>query len=276
MKMVKKLLLGLVAVAAVISLTGCMPKDDDDNAIKKGVGKYYINYTYEKAADATGEDAQNYRAYRSTGLKHAGALVKLTFKADPDAAYAPGASKLGVIFGLTEDKTAKTRDFNIIGIAKNGDWYVSTMKNIVDIRARNFGASTKASAEAAGEPFEKEHEALYNSKISMPAADADGNVSVYVWYQATKSGSYKWAVLDMTKEQADEWKALSKEEKKDAAIPTATKVLKKGEITGAFTAVTKDFTEPQYPISVYAMVSDQATLNGEWLMSGYYLEAEEE
>lgn len=274
MKMVKKLLLGLVAVAAVISLTGCMPKDDDNNAIKKGVGKYYINYTYEKAADATGDSAKNYRAYRSTGLKHAGALVKLTFKANEEGD--PGSSKLGVIFGLTEDKTAKTRKFNIIGIAKNGQWYVSTMENITDIQAYNFGASNKASAKTAGEPYEYEWEAINASTISMPAADANGNVSVYVWYQATKSGSYKWAVLDMTKEQADAWKALSKEEKKEAAIPTATKVLKSGTITGAFDAVTEDFKEPQYPISVYAMVSDKATLCGEWVMSGYYLEAEEE
>jgi hypothetical protein len=270
MKMVKKLLLGLVAVAAVISLTGCMPKDDDNNAIKKGIGKYYIDYTYEKAADST---EKNYRAYRSTGLKHAGALVKLTFKASKDATYAPGTSELGVIFGLTENKTAKTRNFNIIALSKTGQWYVSTMTDIKDIKAYNFGASTTA---AAGEPKEKEWVAIDSSTISMPAADADGNVSVYVWYQATKAGSYKWAVLDMTKEQADAWKALTKEEKKDAAIPNATKVLKSGTITGAFEAVTEDFKEPQYPISVYAMVSDKATLNGEWLMSGYYLEAEEE
>lgn len=270
MKMVKKLLLGLVAVAAIISLTGCTPPtDDENNAIKKGVNKFTINYTYEKPADST---EKNYRAYRSTGVKHAGALVKLTFKGDED----PGTSKLGVIFGLEENKEGKevkSRNFNIIALSKSGQWYVSTMTDIVDIKAYNFGASTTA---AAGEPKEKKWVALNSSTISMPAADAKGNVSVYVWYQATKDGSYKWAILDMTEAQADEWKAKKREEKKDAAIPTATKVLKSGTITGAFEAVTEDYKEPQYPISVYAMVSDKATLDGEWVMSGYYLEAEEE
>lgn len=270
MKMVKKLLLGLVAVAAVISLTGCMPKDDDNNAIKKGIGKFSINYTYEKPADST---EKNYRAYRPTGFKHAGALVKLTFKGEDD----PGSSKLGVIFGLEEKKEGKevkTRDFNIIGVSKNGQYYVSTMTDIVDIKAYNFGASTTAKA---GEPKEKEWIPITSgsANLTLPKDDK-GNTYVYVWYQATKDGDYKWAILDMTKEEADAWKALTKEEKKDAAIPEGATVLKQGTITGAFEAVTEDFKEPQYPISVYAMVSDGKTLNGEWLMSGYYLEAEEE
>lgn len=268
MKMVKKLLLGLVAVATVISLTGCMPKDDDDNAIKKGIGKFSIDYTYEKAAD--GED--NYRAYRPTSLKHAGALVKLTFKGEED----PGSSKLGIIFGLVEKKEGKevkTRDFNIIGLAKNGQYYVSTMTDIVDIQKYNFGATTNAQA---GEPKEKEWVPITSgsSNLTLPKDD-NGNTYAYVWYQAT-GGNYKWAILDMTKDQADAWKALKKEDKKDAAIPTATKVLKSGTITGAYVAEEGDFKEPQYPISIYAMVKDGKTLNGEWKMSGYYLEAEEE
>ena len=272
MKMVKKLLLGLVAVAAVISLTGCMPKDDDNNAIKKGIGKFSINYTYEKPADVT-ED--NYRAYRPTGFQHAGALIKLTFKGEED----PGSSKLGVIFGLTENKDAETkkvvsRDFNIIGLSKNGQYYVSTMTDIVDIQKNNFGAATDAKA---GEPKEKEWVAITSgsANLTLPKDDK-GNTYAYVWYQATKDGDYKWAILNMTKEDADAWKALSKEDKKDAAIPAGATVLKQGKITGAFEAVTEDFKEPQYPISVYAMVKDGKTLNGEWLMNGYYLEAEEE
>ena len=265
MKMVKKLLLGLVAVAAVISLTGCMPKDDDDNAIKKGIGKFSIDYTYEKAAD--GED--NYRAYRPTSLKHAGALVKLVFKADGD----PEKSKLGVIFGLQETKKdgVKTRDFNIIGLAENGQYYVSSMYNIVDIQEYNFGATTTA---AAGEPKEKEWIPITggSSNLSLEKDDS-GNTYAYVWYQADKSGNYKWAILDMTDDQAKAWKKLSNDDKAAGNVPEATKVYKSGTITGAFAAADK---EPKYPISIYAMVKDGKHLKGEWIMSGYYLEAEEE
>jgi hypothetical protein len=267
MKLVKKLMLGLVAAAAVIALAGCvMPTDDENSTIKKGTGKYTIDYTYEKPAGSTDD---NYRAYKSTGLKHAGALVKLTFKGDQD----PGASKLGVIFGLTEDKTAKTRDFNIIGVSKNGQYYVSTMTDIVDIQDNNFGATTNAKA---GEPKEKEWVPITsgNSNLKMPTA-TDAGVSVYVWYQAVPAGNYKWAILDMTDEQATAWKKLTKADKKAGNVPTATKVLAQGTITGAFEAVTEDYKEPQYPISVYAMVKDGKTLKGEWGMIGYYLEAED-
>ncbi len=272
MKMVKKLLLGLVAVAAVISLTGCMPKDDDNNAIKKGVGKFSINYTYEKAAD--GED--NYRAYRPTSLKHAGALIKLTFKGDED----PGASKLGVIFGLTENKDAETkkvvsRDFNIIGVAKNGSYYVSSMYDIVDIQKYNFGATTTA---RDGEPKEKIWvDVTSGSKNLTMAKDAKDNTCVYLWYQAVADVGYKWAFLDMTDDEAKAWKALKDEDKKSGVAPTtAKKALASGTINVDFEAGVTAGDEPQYPISVYAMVKDGKTLNGEWLMSGYYLEAEEE
>ena len=77
----------------------------------------------------------------------------------------------------------------------------------------------------------------------------------------------------MTDDQAKAWKSLTKDEKAAGNVPTATKVYKSGTITGAFAAAEK---EPKYPISIYAMVKDGKNLKGEWVMSGYYLEAEEE
>ena len=200
-------------------------------------------------------------------MKHAGALVKLVFKADGD----PEKSKLGIIFGLQETKKdgVKTRDFNIIGLAENGQYYVSSMYDIVDIQEYNFGATTNAKA---GEPKEKEWIPITSPNLSLEKDD-DGNTYAYVWYQADKLGNYKWAILDMTDDQAKAWKKLTDDDKAAGNVPTATKVYKSGTITDAFAAADK---EPQYPISIYAMVKDGKHLKGEWIMSGYYLEAEEE
>ena len=103
------------------------------------------------------------------------------------------------------------------------------MYNIVDIQEYNFGASTTA---AAGEPKEKEWIPITggSSNLTLPKDD-NGNTYAYVWYQAT-GGNYKWAILDMTDDQANAWKNMSDDDKAAGAIPTATKVYDKGTKLG--------------------------------------------
>ena len=137
MKMVKKILLGTLAVAAVLSLASCGKiKDDENNAIKKNSStKYSIDYENSSSS--------RYRAYESTSLNHAGALVKVKFDKGTDSVA--GASKMGVIFNLKEADGKK--NFYIIGLGGNNanpNFYVSVMENITDIQAENFGASTTA------------------------------------------------------------------------------------------------------------------------------------
>ena len=71
MKMVKKILLGLTAAALVTSFIGCKQVDDEKKAIDGSNNDYSIDW------ENSGDD--NYRAYKSTSLNHAGALVKVTF-----------------------------------------------------------------------------------------------------------------------------------------------------------------------------------------------------
>ena len=255
MKMVKKVLMGLAVAAVAFALTGCL-QDDTEKAIKGSGSKYSIDYT--------NEGTENYRAYKSTGLSHAGGLVKVTFDKECDA----DVSKMGVIFGLEERKVdkKKLRDFNIIGIAKDGKYYVSTLTNIEDIQANNFGAEVNA---ATG-PSEKEWVPITDGKkVSMTAESADGNLFVYVWYQAQLNGSYKWALATMTDDQAKKF------DKNVGDIPEGASVLAQGVITGAFDPVTEAKKLPQRKISVYAMIKPGKTLTGKWNIVGKYLEAED-
>ncbi len=262
MKMVKKSLLGLVVAAMVLSLTGCGVKDDPEGIIKGTAGNYSVNYTYENQ-----DTTATYRAYKSTGFRHAGALVKFTFNKD-DIANA-GNSKLGLIFGLKETKNGdqKIRNFYIIGLGANGDYYVSKYENVVDIQAENFGASTSALGTDPKETI------LVDITSSSLYTDADQNKYAYIWYQAYNDGSFQWKIMNMTDEEVNNWKQQDDAGKR-ANQPVASASINGDIITGAFGACDAG-KEPQDYIAVYARVQGSKTLNGKINFKGDYREAED-
>ncbi len=272
MKMVKKILFGLVAVAAVLSLASCgIKKDDPEGIIKGTAGNYSVNYKYENA-----DTTATYRAYKPTGFKHAGALVKVTFNAADLANI--GNSKFGLIFGLKETKNGdqKIRDFYIIGLGAEkhneeyGKYYVSKYENVVDIQAENFGAPEDGGAAAAGKPQETVKVGITN--CSLPK-DGEGNVYAYIWYQANNTtGAYDWKILNMEDSAATEWQTKQDTDKRGNS-PTGTPIAY-GSITGAFEPCDAN-KEPQDYIAVYARVQGSKTLNGKVNFKGDFREAED-
>ena len=265
MKMVKKVLLGLGLAAAVLALAGCALKDDPKGVIKGGNGSWSVNYTFNDAETAD----DTYRAYKPTGIQHAGALIKVTFN-DPEADA--GASKMGVIFDLEEQKVGseRIRSFNIIGIGQNGEWYVSRFTNVKDIQEYNFGTELTGSDKA----IENEIVELGSESAVTFQNDVNLSKSVYVWYQAKLDGYYDWKILKMTPEQVNDWKALT-DKQKQTTPPVGTVVFESDSTTRiqySTSAVTK---EPQHSISVYAMIKGGKTLNGSWKIAADYLEAED-
>ena len=278
MKMVKKILLGLVATATVIGLAGCKQIDDEKKAIDGSGNNYSVDYTN----DGTG----TYRAYKSTSLKHAGALVKVTFN-EPNA---NNASKMGLIFDLHENAD-KSKSFYIIGLAgtPTANCYISKMENITDIQASNFGASTTATGTNPKETIIWNPDASQGiGSITRPAAVSDGSVSYYVYYKAfpngtgdtTGKGHYEWGVFDFTEAQAETAKAMMKKENATeeatlarlAAIANGVK-LQGGTISSAFDIT--GTTVPQNQIAVYANILEKKSLKGKWKFLDMYKEAEE-
>ncbi len=275
MKMVKKILLGTLTVAAILAFASCKQPDDPKKAINGSGNNYSIDWT--------NEDNNVYRAYNPTSFNHAGALVKVTFE-KPDAS---NFSKMGVIFNLTEN-TDKSKSFCIIGLAaatgaKN--FYVSRFSNITDIQAANFGATVNA---ATG-PSEKVEVDLTDANriTTLPPAAADGSVSYYIYYKAFPNGTtgtagkgyYEYGVYNFTEEQATAANAMMK---KETAAEEATLArinalgvtpLKSGTITDAFDLKNGDV--PQTKMAVYAMVSAKKSLKGKWKYLDMYKEAEE-
>ena len=263
MKMVKKILLGLVATASVLSLVSCGLKDDTNKAMGGTGDKPTIDY------ENTG--TENYRCYKSTSLKHAGAIVKVVFE-NPEAS---GISKMGVIFDLHENKTNKNAvDFYIIGLASNSDcenFYVSKFTNVTDLQAKNFGTELETNPADEDELIELSNDNKIPS-AKLPAIAEDGSRSYYIYYKALKEGKYEYAVLDMTDATA---KKLKAKDLSISSMPAGVTVIKSGTISNAFDAVTKDDQVPQNKIGCYAMVAPKKTLKGHWDFFNTYLEAEE-
>jgi len=259
MKMVKNILLGLTAAALVIGFASCKQADDPKDAIDGSGNKYSI--------DHENTETENYRAYKSTSLKHSGALVKVKFdKKDV------GLSKMGVIFDLHENKANKdAKEFYIIGIGTSTDtnFYVSKFTNVTDIQAKNFGTELKENKAVEDELVKL---SAANS-IAVPAAATDGSVSYFVYFKGFKEGYYEWAVLSTTDEVA---KTIKIDDAKYDTIKeiTGVSVLAHGKISGAFEAVASDDKIPQNQMAVYAMVSPKTTLKGSWNYLGMYHEAE--
>lgn len=271
MKMVKKVLMGMAVLAIAVALTGCL-KDDKEKAIKGSGNKYTVEYT--------NEGSEAYRAYAATGMAHAGALVKVTFDS-----INTSSSKMGIIFDLHDSKSgvkdakgAAAKDFYAIAIGNEGDgsYYVSKFTDIVDIQAKNFGATTTAKEK---EPKEVEYVKLVtgNLKAKMPAKAADGSRSLYIYYRCLGEGIYEWAILNLTDEQANEYSNVTGEFKTD--LPD-TVIVAAGDIglesASSISAIAAAVgNPPQNKIAFYAQVAPKATLKGSWNIKGTYKEAED-
>ena len=268
MKMVKKLLLGLVAVATVLTLVSCdglLNKDDDAGAITGSGKKYKVSYK--------NEETDAYRAYKATKLKHAGALVKVTFDSNN-----VGTSKMGIIFDLKDDVKEDARQFYIIGFNPSSsvkNFYVSKFTNVTDIQAANFGTgiSENPAKEVEIVPLSM------SNNINFPAADADGKFSVYVYYKALTDGSFDWKVLNIDDDYAKAYDFVE-------GNFVASTILAQGNThkTGGKTVnkvATPEYEacaegkQPQNKIAFYAQVAAGVELKGSWNVIGTYLEAED-
>ena len=139
MKLSKKVLAVFSMVAALamaVSFTSCGEDDDDEkDAISKGNSdSFSIAYT--------NEDSSVYRGYKTTSLKHSGALTKVTM--DTSSA---NAGAMGYIWDLESNSKREAKDprrFCIVGFNYDGTQvnpYVSVYKNVTDISLNNFGAA---------------------------------------------------------------------------------------------------------------------------------------
>lgn len=188
MKMVKRILLGTLVLAAALALTSCGEKQDEEKAIKKDGT---VNYT-------NNGKAKYYRSFSSTSTKHYAADAVITIEnADTltgtDASVTATAG-FGFVFGLEEvtskfpkvqtpkldengaPKTnikgeivyrdVKYYTFGIAALrynakAKKAQYYISWVKNVPDT-VFNYNDETT---------FEDKSLAAWNPGVTLPVTD---------------------------------------------------------------------------------------------------------
>ena len=161
MKMVKKILLGLAATAAVIAFVGCGTTVGNDK--EEEGGKKIINGSTQKAylGEKDGEGYENTsdstnREMKLFATKHYDSFVALTLT---DETKTSVNGQLGYVFNYTENKDdAGTVNFITIGYRNNAgtiDTYISQYYNIstAEFDKPNFGASKDVNNRVKGTDF---------------------------------------------------------------------------------------------------------------------------
>ncbi len=119
MKMVKKILLGLAATAAVVTFVSCAEKNDENNMLDVKGDSCSIDYTNETDGYS--------RGFQTLKTKHVDGICKITINKN-----SAKDGVLGYIFNFTENAD-KTDNFTIAGVRINGtklEGYVSDYKNV--------------------------------------------------------------------------------------------------------------------------------------------------
>ena len=163
MKMVKKILFGLVVITTLLTLTGC-PKDlndflngDDDDQVDTDqmVGDVITGTAGNAKIEKANDTLNNARDIQLLATKHYGSRAKI-IQQDIDPNNAHGVQ--GFVFNVVKHKagdevgtrvyTENMVDFMVVSIGYAGgpNYYISAYRNIKNLQATNFGASEATSA----------------------------------------------------------------------------------------------------------------------------------
>ena len=139
MKMVKKFLIGLIAVSTVLALSGCKPLESGGDGELEG-DKWEAVMTVD---NSTGTGYSRYWKQFGTAEKVEG--IKTTVKFDSAASDA-GNSVMGIVFDLNKNSD-NTVDFCLIGISNRGGlkYYFERYVNVPTSKTKTEAGITDSS-----------------------------------------------------------------------------------------------------------------------------------
>ena len=295
MKLVKKFLLGLTAVALAAALVSCdgllnkpiggVQEEDDDVAVTGAVNGEMIQGS---ASNATiyveNNEDKILREVNPLLTKHYGSRAKIV-QEDIDTTKAKGM--MGYAFNVTkktdEDTKAVTYDLSIVGATMYKGvpcTYISVFRNISKLNESNLGATDKHVYKAADyEKFLADTEPCECEILALPVANgkATKNLDYYAYDEEAKTftvcinvvaeenGSYTIEYYDPKDVLKESGSWISSLKLKDVTN------IEKVTISQTVTGYTK---KTQAGLGVYANVYGNSTLKGSWRLSGIKGEAE--
>jgi hypothetical protein len=293
MKLSKKLaFLGAAALLATAVFVGCTEEDDDEAGAISGSGKKYsVNYTNEKTASTESDGV--YRAYKTAGTRHLGALVKITIKNQETDSH---DGNMGFIWDLKQSKDAASvvegstttapavtekgpRNFFAFGCQWQKGlgfrYYVSRYFNVTNIQDKNFGATTKVTTYKDGILATEPKEIAVQDWKELSDVKINSDKTVIVWadiypvFNGSKYGVPYAETACATDDQNGYWivDLYDSDPTKDGANKLDSVIID-SSVTG-YTA-----KPAQASAGVYMNVQPQSTLTGAWDFSNFYAEAE--
>ena len=298
MKLVKKFLLGLTAVALAAALVSCdgllnkpiggvteAQEEDDDVAVDGAVnGEMITGQASNAKINVTNNENKILREVNPLLTKHYGSRAKIV-QEEIDETKAKGM--MGYAFNVTkktdEDTKAVTYDLSIVGATMYKGvpcTYISVFRNISKLNESNLGATTKHVYKPADyEKFLADTEPCECEILALPVANgkATKNLDYYAYDEEAKTftvcinvvaeenGSYTieyYNPKDVLKENGSWISSLALKKVTD---------IDKYTIPASVTGYTK---KTQAGLGVYANVYGNQSLKGSWRLSGIKGEAE--
>lgn len=295
MKLVKKFLLGLAAVALAAALVSCdgllnkpiggVQEEDDDVAVTGAVNGEMIQGSASNATiDVENNEDKILREVNPLLTKHYGSRAKIV-QEDIDTTKAKGM--MGYAFNVTkytdEDTKAVTYDLSIVGATMYKGvpcTYISVFRNISKLNESNLGATKDHIYKVADyEKFLADTEPCECEILALPVANgkATKNLDYYAYDEEAKTftvcinvvaeenGSYTIEYYDPKDVLKENGSWISSLKLKDVTN------IEKVTIPQTVTGYTK---KTQAGLGVYANVYGNSTLKGSWRLSGIKGEAE--
>ena len=293
MKMVKKILLGLVTGALVLGFVGCKPPEGgDSNAINEGSifsSKADINETNASADDVN-------RGFSMLNTKHLDAMLHITNivnKIDNPANNLTNKTNgvMGYIFNYTENEETQKASFSIAGVRYNQyngnvEAYVDTFENI-DKSKLSKEDFTGKKADGITYNGQTGFFTLVEKDLVDPILAANNN-KLEVWIdiaandgvsEGRKGAAGSYTVKFFGEDPQRDKKTNNGLVYKNAnAEPLATAVIKADDVNNPFVKEGETegkLTNMQSYIGRYYNVARKNTLTGSWEFSEIKMEAEE-
>ena len=189
MKMVKKILLGLVVCTTVLAFTGCKPPEaGNSEMISVSGSKGSIDYTNES-------DTVISRGFKPMKTMHLDAICQIQMTKNDLVGTAEKANGvMGYVFNLVEDDDAETKSFSVAGIRYLQDTglsaYVETFEDIPNEEIETTSLSGTPAILSSGK-VDGSFGKIIADKAAVESKIKDNKLDV--WIEVVANGKYKKA-----------------------------------------------------------------------------------
>lgn len=289
MKMVKKILLGTLAAAAVVSFASCGRDAAGNESLIKGSAA-----SSKASIDYTNDGTTVTRGFKSLNTKHLDAICHIQMEVNAlVGSDAKANGTMGYIFNLVTDKDAGKSSFTIAGTRYNQksgaiEAYVETFKDVETSKLEEEltgGIKAKNSGSYSGFGFELVSKADVKKLLEANAKAIDLWIDVAAQGKADIAGEMKagdnrtgtegtYVVKFFTKDPERNSSALNYDLTYNSVEPVKTVNVEKSEVNTTYNT-DKGLTSMQADMGFYANVYAGQTLKGTWEFSQIKKEAEE-